>query len=200
MSATGSGCPADRNPQARFSTLWHLTCIRRLVQKSRHAKFPERRVVIGEEDYGVTPLIEARWGVPCRIAEDPMETPDRHRILVVDDNIDAARSMSRVLTLLFGQEVQVAYDGPSALASADSFRPEIVFLDIGLPGMSGLDVAASMREQAWHELRLLVAVSGWGQEKDRQKTRAAGFDLHLVKPVKPEMIRDVLLGKIPSAR
>jgi CheY-like chemotaxis protein len=129
-----------------------------------------------------------------------MEKPERHRILVVDDNIDAARSMSRVLTLLYGQDVQVAYDGPSALASVESFRPEIVFLDIGLPGMSGLDVAASMREQPWHELRLLVAVTGWGQEKDRQRTRAAGFDLHLVKPVKPEMIRDVLLGKIPSAR
>jgi len=128
-----------------------------------------------------------------------MEKPDRHRILVVDDNVDAARSMSRVLTLLYGQDVQVAYDGPSALASVESFRPEIVFLDIGLPGMSGLDVAASMREQAWHELRLLVAVTGWGQEKDRQKTREAGFDLHLVKPVKPEMIRDVLLGKVPSA-
>ena len=127
-----------------------------------------------------------------------MDKLDRQRILVVDDNIDAARSMSRVLTLLYGQDVEVAYDGPSALATVQRFRPQIVFLDIGLPGMSGLDVAVSMREQAWDELRMLVAVSGWGQERDRQRTHAAGFDLHLVKPVKPELIKAVLQGEIPS--
>ena len=86
---------------------------------------------------------------PARRTSDAttLEMPSRRRILVVDDNIDAAKSLARVLTLLYGQDVRVAHDGPSALETADTFEPEIAFLDIGLPGMSGLEVGIALRER-----------------------------------------------------
>jgi CheY-like chemotaxis protein len=126
--------------------------------------------------------------------------PTRFRILVVDDNADVARSLSRVLALVHGQEVRVAYDGPSALAAAESFRPEIVLLDIGMPGMNGLEVATRMRKQEWCQTCLLVAVTGRSQEPDRELSAAAGFSFHLVKPVPPDTLRDLLLGRLPHAR
>jgi len=130
---------------------------------------------------------------------DPANPPSR-RVLVVDDNVDAARSLAKVLRLLYGQEVQVAHDGPSALEIAETFRPEIVLLDIGLPGMSGHEVASILRKRPWCEACLMAAVTGWGQDKDREKSRAAGFDLHLVKPVNPETIRDLVAGRLPPTR
>jgi len=120
--------------------------------------------------------------------------PACRRILVVDDNIDAARSLAKVLTLLHGQNVEVAHDGPSALETAEAFRPQIVLLDIGLPGMSGHEVAEQLRRRPWFEGVLLVAVSGWGQEKDRAASLAAGFDHHLVKPVNQATLQKLLIG------
>ena len=128
------------------------------------------------------------------------EMPSRRRILVVDDNIDAAKSLARVLTLLYGQDVRVAHDGPSALETADTFDPEIAFLDIGLPGMSGLEVGMALRERPRCSHCLLAAVTGWGQDKDRERSRAAGFDFHLVKPVRPDALSDILTGKVASRR
>jgi len=123
---------------------------------------------------------------------DPFEKTACHRILIVDDNIDAARSLAKVLTLLHGQNVEVAHDGPSALETAEAFRPQIVLLDIGLPGMSGHEVALQLRLRPWFEGGLLVAVTGWGQEKDRAASRAAGFDHHLVKPVNQATLQNLL--------
>ncbi len=123
-----------------------------------------------------------------------MLKPACRRILVVDDNIDAARSLAKVLTLLHGQNVAVAHDGPSALETAEAFRPQIVLLDIGLPGMSGHEVAEQLRRRPWFEGVLLVAVSGWGQEKDRTASLAAGFDHHLVKPVNQATLQKLLAG------
>jgi CheY-like chemotaxis protein len=122
--------------------------------------------------------------------------PACRRILVVDDNIDAARSLAKVLTLLHGQNVEVAHDGPSALETAEAFRPQIVLLDIGLPGMSGHEVAEQLRSRPWFEGGLLVAVSGWGQERDRAASRAAGFDHHLVKPVNLATLQNLLDGNL----
>ena len=110
----------------------------------------------------------------------------RRRILVVDDNADAARSLARLLTRLYEQEVRVANDGPEALVVAGEFRPELVLLDIGLPGMSGYEVAEQLRRLPEHERILIVALTGWGQEDDRRRSLAAGIDHHLVKPVDPE--------------
>ena len=104
------------------------------------------------------------------------------RILVVDDNEDTARGMARLLKLL-GNEVEVVGDGPAAIEAARRLRPEFILLDIGLPGMDGYQVAAVLREDDWCRQSLIIAVSGYGQEEDKRRSAAAGFDHHLVKPV-----------------
>jgi signal transduction histidine kinase/ActR/RegA family two-component response regulator len=119
-------------------------------------------------------------------------TPPRRRVLVVDDNADAAKSLSRLLGRLYGQDVRVAHDGPEALRVAGEFRPEVVLLDIGLPGMDGNEVARRLREQPEFEATLIVALTGWGQASDLARSRAAGFDHHLVKPANPEVILELL--------
>ena len=111
---------------------------------------------------------------------------------MVDDNVDAAKSLARLLARLYGQEVRVAHDGPEALDVAGEFRPEVVLLDIGLPGMDGNEVARRLRERPEFEETLLVALTGWGQESDVERSRAAGFDHHLVKPADPEAILELL--------
>jgi two-component system CheB/CheR fusion protein len=114
------------------------------------------------------------------------------RILVVDDNVDAADGLGRLLSRVWGQEVRVVYDGPAALVSAESFRPEVVLLDLGLPGMDGYEVARRLRGEPEFADVLLVAVTGWGQDSDRQMSKQAGFDHHLVKPVDLERLRGLL--------
>ena len=119
-------------------------------------------------------------------------SPPRRRILVVDDNVDAATSLARLLSRLMGQEVRVAHDGPAALEVAGAFRPELVLLDIGMPGMDGHEVARRLRGRPEFERTMLVALTGWGQEADRRRSREAGFDHHLVKPVDPGALRELL--------
>ncbi len=121
----------------------------------------------------------------------------RRRILVADDNVDAANSLARLLTRLHGQEVRVAHDGPEALALAGSFLPEVALLDIGMPGMDGYEVARRLRANPDLQGLLLVALTGWGQEDDRRRSEEAGFDRHLVKPVDPEVVRELLVGLRP---
>lgn len=104
------------------------------------------------------------------------------RFLVVDDNIDATDSQAALLRLL-GHQVETAYSGAVALEKARAFRPEIVLLDLGMPGMDGFEVARQLRAMPEGREVLLVAQTGWGQEEDRRRTRAAGFDAHLAKPV-----------------
>ena len=113
-----------------------------------------------------------------------------HRILVVDDNRDAADSLEMVLHA-YGHEVLVAYDGLEAVEATGAFRPDIVLLDIGLPKLNGFDVARRIRA-ALGEKVLLIAVTGWGQEEDRRKSREAGFDHHLTKPVDFTVLLDLI--------
>jgi CheY-like chemotaxis protein len=101
---------------------------------------------------------------------------------VVDDNRDSATSMAKLLTMT-GYQTQTAFDGIEALDAAEKFRPDVVLLDIGLPKMNGYEAARKLRERPWAERLLLVALTGWGQEEDRQKSRNSGFDAHMVKPV-----------------
>ena len=104
------------------------------------------------------------------------------RILVVDDNRDAADSLATLLKIN-GHGVEIANDGLVALQSAEQSRPNVVFMDIGMPKLNGYDCARRIREAPWGKSMMLVAISGWGQESDRAKSKEAGFDLHLVKPV-----------------
>jgi signal transduction histidine kinase/ActR/RegA family two-component response regulator len=113
------------------------------------------------------------------------------RVLVADDNIDHANTL-RTLLIAAGQTVNVCYDGLSALHCAESFDPQIAFLDIGMPRMDGYELARRLRAEPRHRDCLLVAVTGWGQDKDQQRSQAAGFDRHVVKPLAPSQLRALL--------
>lgn len=114
-----------------------------------------------------------------------------HRLLVVDDNADAAQSLALLLRL-HGHEVRVAHDGASALEVAKAFRPALIFLDIGLPGMDGYEVARQMRQVPELRNTVLAALTGWGQPEDRRRSAQAGIDHHLVKPPDPAELQNVL--------
>ncbi|MGH8288529.1 MAG: response regulator [Steroidobacteraceae bacterium] len=115
----------------------------------------------------------------------------RRRLLVIDDNKDAAESMSMLLEM-WGHEVAYAYDGPSALETAQQWQPEAVILDIGLPGMDGYQVAERLRSLPQGKQAILIAITGYGQEDDRRRSRRAGIDHHLVKPVAPDTLRTLI--------
>jgi CheY-like chemotaxis protein len=112
-------------------------------------------------------------------------------VLVVDDNRDFAASLALLLTEL-GNDVKVANDGAQGLEVARSFAPQVAFLDIGMPKLNGYRLAEALRAVPALSSARLVALTGWGQEKDRQRAQAAGFDQHLVKPVKLEQIVAIL--------
>jgi two-component system CheB/CheR fusion protein len=118
---------------------------------------------------------------------------------VVDDNTDAGDSLA-VLLRLASHEVRVARDGTSALEAAASFCPEIVLLDIGLPGKSGFEVARELRGLPETQSALLVAVSGYGQEEDRRKAHKAGFDHYFTKPIDLPTLREVLGRPLRASR
>jgi signal transduction histidine kinase/ActR/RegA family two-component response regulator len=118
------------------------------------------------------------------------------RVLIVDDNRDAAESLGLLLSCL-GSKVRVVYDGPTALEATSSFRPAVVLLDIGMPGMDGYEVARRVRQQAALKGVTLIALTGWGQEEDRRRCRQAGFDHHLVKPVDVDALQ-ALLESLPA--
>jgi CheY-like chemotaxis protein len=113
------------------------------------------------------------------------------RILVVEDNVDAADAMQMLLRQM-GHEVQVVNDGAEAVGVARSFRPDIVLLDIGLPGMDGYEIAGRLRALPETSSARMIAVSGYGQQKDRARSQAAGFDRHMVKPVDPAQLTEVI--------
>ena len=113
------------------------------------------------------------------------------RILVVDDNVDAADSLGQLLEM-FGNEVRTANDGEAGIAVAAQFRPDLVFMDIGMPTLNGYEAARRIRQQPWGREMVLVALTGWGQEDDRKKSANAGFDHHLVKPVDMDALKKLV--------
>ncbi|WP_198321043.1 response regulator [Azohydromonas aeria] len=115
-------------------------------------------------------------------AHDGGAAPSGRRILIVDDNADSADSLAMLLQLN-GHEAHTAYDGLQAVELAAQLRPEVLLLDLGLPGLDGCEACRRIRQQPWAAQSLLVAVTGWGQAADRQRSADAGFDAHLVKPV-----------------
>ena len=118
--------------------------------------------------------------------------PVRRNILIADDNQDALESLALMLRME-GHEVHCASDGEEALLLAGQRRPEIVVLDVGMPKLDGCEVARRIRAESWGRDAVLVALTGWGQEIDRRRSREAGFDMHLVKPVDPATLCDMLV-------
>ena len=123
--------------------------------------------------------------------EEPTRVSSRRRVLVVDDNRDAALSLAMMLRFM-GNESKTAYDGLEALEVAETFRPDLIFLDIGMPKLDGYDTARQIRAQPWGKHIVLVALTGWGQDDDRRKSQDAGFDLHMVKPIEPAALQKLL--------
>lgn len=113
------------------------------------------------------------------------------RILVVDDNHDSALSLAMMLSIM-GHETRTAHDGESALATAEAFLPDVVLLDIGLPKLNGYEVAQKIRQQPWGTSMFLIAVTGWGQEEDRQRSSEVGLNVHMVKPVEASALEKLL--------
>ncbi|HYE36139.1 chemotaxis protein CheB [Methylocaldum sp.] len=173
-----------------------LTLVRRLVElhggridarsdgTGKGSEFTVRLPALPEMAIPVAPAeTEAAKGTPAV----------RCRILVVDDNADTAESTALLLQLE-GHEVQTAYDGPDAVEAAKTFHPQIVLLDIGLPGLDGYEVARRLRALPELGTPLLVAMTGYGQAEDHDRSQAAGFDEHLVKPVAPDQIKSLVVG------
>jgi len=119
------------------------------------------------------------------------------RILVVDDNPDSATSLAMLLGIS-GYETRTAMDGLEAVTAAEGFQPDVVLLDLGLPKLSGVDVARRIREQPWGKDMVLVALTGWGQDDDRKRSKDAGFDAHVVKPVDHDTLMDVIAHLPPE--
>jgi CheY-like chemotaxis protein len=120
----------------------------------------------------------------------PMPTSGR-RILVVDDNRDAGDSLLMLLKMA-GNDTRIAYDGLEAVDAAATFRPDVILLDIGLPKLNGYDVCRRIREQPWGKDIAVLALTGWGQDEDRRKSKEAGFNGHLVKPVEHAALMEML--------
>lgn len=119
------------------------------------------------------------------------------RILVVDDN-KAAATMLKMVVKMLGNEVRTAHDGQQAVEVAAEFLPDVVLMDLGMPKMNGYEAARHIREQPWGRDMLLVALTGWGQDEDRERTQEAGFDHHLVKPAEPAALQELLANHQPK--
>lgn len=130
-------------------------------------------------------------------AHGPASTTPR-RVLVVDDNQDAALTMALILKK-HGHTVMVAHDGEEGVAKAGSFAPNVIFMDIGMPRMNGFEACKAIRATAWGRTIHIIALSGWGQEEDRNKSEAAGFDVHIVKPIE-RLTLERLMKEAPTDR
>jgi CheY-like chemotaxis protein len=141
------------------------------------------------------PRVDARAGPiekPPSDATGSVQPPlSGRRVLVVDDNKDVAESLANMLQI-GGHEIRTAHSGPAALDAARPFNPEVVFLDIGLPGMSGYEVAKRLRKETSLSGAVLVALTGWGSDDVKRMSREAGFDFHLTKPVELTAIERIL--------
>jgi PAS domain S-box-containing protein len=169
-----------------------LTLVKRLVEMhggaievdsdgvGQGSSFTVRLPIVVETDQGLR---------PAPIADEVNSS--RHRILIVDDNADAAQMLSLVVKML-GNEIRVAGDGLLAIRAAEEFMPDVVLMDIGMPQMNGYEAARHIRGQLWGKEMVLVALTGWGQDEDKQRAIEAGFNYHLVKPAEPAELQQLL--------
>ena len=157
---------------------------------SHRSDSPQAATLDGHGVAGDGTPADRKRGAP--FAPDKAGTAAR-RVMVVDDNLDSADTMAELIRI-WGHEVRTANDGPSALECARGFRPQVVLLDVGLPGMDGYELARRLRAEGLAGT-LLVSVTGYGQEEDRRRAQEAGFDHHLTKPVDPDtLLRIVARG------
>jgi CheY-like chemotaxis protein/two-component sensor histidine kinase len=186
---------ADRALNRPYSGLGiGLTLVKRLVQM-HGGSIEARSEGLGKGSEFVVRLpavIESSPGTRPANGDGAQPIPtSRQRILVVDDNRDAAETLAELLELA-GNDLRTAHDGLEAVEVAGAFRPDVVLLDIGLPKLSGYEVAQKIREQPWGQDMVLVALTGWGEEEDRRRAREAGFDEHVIKPVEPDSLLRLL--------
>lgn len=169
-----------------------LALVQRLVEM--HEGRVEASSVLGKGSEFVVRLpaaLAAAAKPPSPPSEEAKPTGPSLRMLVVDDNVDAAESLA-MLMRASGHDVRTAHDGPTALDLALDYRPNVVLLDIGLPGLDGYEVAKRMRQQPVHQNVVVVAMTGYGKESDRKRAQDAGFDHHLVKPARFEQLQKIL--------
>ncbi|MDB5391888.1 MAG: multi-sensor hybrid histidine kinase [Planctomycetaceae bacterium] len=163
-------------------------------------------VSVSSLGYGQGTSFIVRLPLATGVLEMEEESPPDHdlkpreklRILVVDDNRDGAASLAMFLSIL-GNNTRTAHDGLEAVELADAFRPDVIVLDIGLPKLNGYDACRKIRSQPWGQKMMIIAATGWGQEEDRRRTKEAGFDHHLVKPIEPNTLQ-ALLADLKKSR
>jgi len=169
-----------------------LTLVKKLVElHGGTIKASSEGNKAGSEFLVVFPLIKSTSRMKNTPTPEPSHVSSPRKILVVDDKVDGAKSLAMLLTMQ-GHQVQTAHDGPTALQTIKTFHPDIVLLDIGLPGMSGYEVAAQLQDDPERENMLLVALTGYGQPEDRLRSSEAGFDSHLVKPASPQALASII--------
>ncbi|WP_166820495.1 PAS domain S-box protein [Thalassoroseus pseudoceratinae] len=167
-----------------------LTLVKRLVEM--HNGRIEIRSAGADQGSEFTVRLPILTDSPAEKPESPVDRSvaekSKLRVLIVDDN-QAAADMLTVVVKMLGNEVQTAYDGSQAVRSAQTFRPHVVLMDIGMPVMNGYEAAQHIRTHEWGSDMILVALTGWGQDEDRQRTENAGFDHHFVKPAEPDSLQ-----------
>ena len=174
-----------------------LTLARQLVEL-HGGRIEVHSAGLGRGSDFVVRLARGELPPPPPPAPPPSSEPvPAHRVLIADDNVDFANSLQAILESL-GQTVTVVHDGFAALEAAGRLQPEFVFLDIGMPGLDGYEVAERLRRQRATADAVIVAITGWGQQKDRDRARAAGFDEHLVKPADVERLVQLLRTGVPA--
>jgi PAS domain S-box-containing protein len=176
-----------------------LSLVRRLVEMhGGRVSAASAGLQAGAEFTVRLPLVadaEPGTGAPVGAAS-PFGALVNRRVLVADDNVDSADTTAELLAVL-GCDVRTVYDGDAAYREAEAFRPELLLLDLGMPRVSGYDVCRRIRGESWGSDMVIAAVTGWGQQTDRRRSADAGFDLHLVKPVDPEALAE-LVRNLPA--
>lgn len=178
-----------------------LSLVRRLVEMhDGSVEAHSEGLGYGTEFVVRLPVMGEKAGREEPQASDNGEKPigPKRRILVVDDNRDSVTSLSMMLSIM-GNDTRTAHDGLEAVEAAGAFRPDLIFLDIGLPKLNGYDACRRIRQQPWGKGMVIVALTGWGQEEDIRRSNEAGFNHHMVKPVEPKALEE-LLASLASRR
>jgi CheY-like chemotaxis protein len=191
----------DRGAEAMAAGLGiGLTLVKRLVEMHGGA------ITVESSGRNLGSRFRVELPIVSQAAEFPMSNGTRsafraskRRVLIVDDNADALASLSMVVRAL-GSETYDARDGLEAVESASNLRPDVILMDIGMPRLNGYDAARRIRQEPWGHEVLMVATTGWGKEEDRRRSKEAGFDLHLVKPIDISAVQEVLASPVHTTR